>query len=96
MTPAALASVQVSSEFSGFSHHHPLAPARGDFFDPLIPYPVPVLFVGAFNFSHGTEERFLHWAGIRRVGRFVDSALLRENMFRTAFGFLLLPVTHIY
>ena len=55
-----------------------------------------MLFVGAFNFSHGTEERFLHWVGIRRVGRFVDSALLRENMFRTAFGFLLLPVTHIY
>ena len=54
-----------------------------------------MLFVGAFNFSHGTEERFLHWAGIRRVGRFVDSALLRENMFRTAFGFLLLPVIHI-
>ena len=96
MTPAALASVQVSSEFSGFPTTIPLHLPGGIFFDPLIPYPVPVLFVGAFNFSHGTEERFLHWAGIRRVGRFVDSALLRENMFRTAFGFLLLPVIHIY
>ena len=92
-----LIAVLVSRFFSGL---FPLSGREtislGIFFDPLIPYPVPVLFVGAFNFSHGTEERFLHWAGIRRVGRFVDSALLRENMFRTAFGFLLLPVIHIY
>lgn len=92
-----LIAVLVSRIFFGsFSPFGSRNDFSGDFFDPLIPYPVPVLFVGAFNFSHGTEERFLHWVGIRRVGRFVDSALLRENMFRTAFGFLLLPVTHIY
>ena len=96
MIPAAPALVQVSSEIFRFPTTIPLHLPGGIFFDPLIPYLVPVLFVGAFEFSRGTGERFLHWAGTRRVGRFVDSAFLRENKIRPAFGFLLLSVIHIY
>ena len=61
-----------------------------------MPYLVPSAFRHCLDFSRGTGERLLRWAGIRRVGRLVDSAFLRENKVRPAFISLHISVLYIW